>query len=100
MYRLLTILFCLSALPMTHATEQAFPQTAVNTIELKTLPAATLIAASGDGHYFERSNSLFRPLFSYIQRNDIAMTTPVEAGMQPGLMYFYIGDDIITAMRD
>ena len=78
---------------MAQAYEQAFTKTAVDAIEIKTLPPATLIAAKGDGPYFERNNSLFRPLFRYIQANDIAMTTPVEAEMQPGVMYFYIGGD-------
>ncbi|MGB0415422.1 MAG: heme-binding protein [Coraliomargarita sp.] len=93
MNRLLTILFFFGVLSITHGYEQAFPKTAVGTIEIKTLPAATLIASQTDAHYFERNNSLFRPLFSYIQANEIAMTTPVEAEMLPGIMYFYIGGD-------
>lgn len=91
MSRFLTILsFCLSA-GMTHAYEQAFPKTPVGTLEVKVLPAATLIASRGEADYFERSDSLFRPLFRYIQAHDIAMTTPVEAERRPGVMYFYIG---------
>ncbi|MGC6456700.1 MAG: heme-binding protein [Coraliomargaritaceae bacterium] len=78
---------------MTHATEQAFPKTEVGVIEVKVLPEATLAACSGEAGYFERSDSLFGPLFRYIQTNDIAMTTPVEAEVQPGVMYFYIGGD-------
>ena len=79
------------AFNMTHAYEQAFPKTPVGEIEVKTLPASKLIACHGQGDYFDRSDSLFRPLFSYIQENDIAMTTPVEAEIKPGVMYFYIG---------
>ncbi len=83
---------------MTHAAEQAFPKTGVGEIEVKILPAATLVACTGEAGYFERSDSLFGPLFRYIQSNDIAMTTPVEAELQPGVMYFYIGGD--AADRD
>ena len=74
-----------------HAYEQAFPKTPLGEIEVKTLPASKLIACHGQGDYFDRSDSLFRPLFRYIQENDIAMTTPVEAEIKPGVMYFYIG---------
>ena len=78
---------------MTYAYDQAFPKTPAGEIEIKTLPASTLIACHGQGQgdYFDRSDSLFRPLFRYIQENDIAMTTPVEAEIKPGVMYFYIG---------
>ncbi|MEM8868673.1 MAG: heme-binding protein [Verrucomicrobiota bacterium] len=72
------------------ATEKAYPQTEVGRIEIKTLPAAIIIASTSDSGYFDSNNGLFMPLFRYIQRNDIAMTTPVEAAIQPGEMYFYI----------
>lgn len=89
----LTIVFCLWLLPMTNAAEQAFEKTAVGSIEVKTLPAATLAACRGESDYFQRSDSLFGPLFRFIQSNDIAMTTPVEAEINPGVMYFYMGTD-------
>lgn len=75
------------------AYENAFPRTAVGTIEIKTIPAARLLAAKAEGNYFELQNSLFSPLFRYIQANDIAMTTPVEAAIEPATMYFYVGSD-------
>lgn len=93
MYPRLTILFCLCLQTMSHAYEQAFPKTETGTIEVKNIPAATLIAAQSESAYFEQNGSLFRPLFRYIQANNISMTTPVEAEMQPGVMYFYIGSD-------
>jgi DNA gyrase inhibitor GyrI len=83
---------------MSSAYEQAFPKTASGTYEIKTLPAARLIATQTDAAYFEGNNGLFRPLFRYIQANDIPMTTPVEAEMDPGVMYFYIGSDIDPAV--
>lgn len=87
------LLLCLLPLQAMTAYEQAFAKTAVGEKEIKILPAAKLIASSSVSGYFERNNSLFRPLFRYIQSNDIAMTTPVEAEMEPGVMYFYIGGD-------
>ncbi|MFQ3226323.1 MAG: effector-binding domain-containing protein [Lentimonas sp.] len=75
------------------AYERAFEKTPVGSIEIKTLPAARLLAAHGEGNYFQENNGLFRPLFQYIQDNDIAMTIPVEAEIEPGIMYFYLGTD-------
>lgn len=98
MKTLATLCLCLLPLHAMTAYEQAFAKTAVGKIEIKTLPAAKLIASKSDSAYFERNNSLFRPLFRYIQSNDIAMTTPVEAEIDPGVMYFYIGGD--AAERD
>ena len=84
---------CLTLLPLhiMSAYESAFEKTPVGTIEVKTLPAARLIAAQSQGNYFQENNGLFRPLFRYIQDNDIAMTIPVEAEIDPGIMYFYLG---------
>lgn len=76
------------------AYEQAYPRTKVGHFEIKVLPAATLIASQTEQSYFENNGTLFRPLFRYIQQHDIAMTTPVEAEISPGVMYFYIGSDI------
>jgi effector-binding domain-containing protein len=72
------------------ATEQAFPPTAPGIAELKTLPAGMLLKTTGQGSYFDQSNQLFRPLFSYISKHEIAMTTPVEAQIDSAAMYFWI----------
>ena len=89
------ITLCLTLLPLQimSAYESAFDKTPVGTIEIKTLPAARLLAAHGEGNYFQENNGLFRPLFRYIQDNDIAMTIPVEAEIEPSIMYFYLGTD-------
>ena len=92
----LTTLIFLSTLQLMSAAEQAYPKTEVGSMEIKTLPAATLIATRSEAQYFERNNGLFMPLFRYIQANDIAMTTPVESEMNPGIMYFYIGSEVPT----
>ena len=78
---------------MTRAAEQAFPPTDPGVIEIKTLPAGRLLACEGNGDYFNQSGSLFGPLFQYIRANDISMTTPVEARMNPGTMYFWVAPD-------
>ncbi len=75
------------------AIEEAYPKTAVDVIEIKTLPPATWIASRASGDYFDSNNKLFGSLFSYIKSHDIPMTVPVEAEMTPGVMYFYIGAD-------
>lgn len=70
----------------------AFPPTEPGVNELKTLPAGLMVRSETKGDYFEKSGDLFRPLFRYIQRKNISMTTPVES--HPGdtsAMYFWIG---------
>ncbi len=86
-------LFFISLTTMT-ATKEAYPKTSVGEFEIKTLPSATLIVSRSDQGYFEEDNQLFRPLFRYIQDRNIPMTTPVEAKMEPGEMFFYIGEGI------
>ncbi|QXD23594.1 heme-binding protein [Opitutia bacterium ISCC 51] len=76
--------------PFLMAYEQAFEPTKPGVIEFKELPAGRLLESRGNGSYFDSSNNLFGPLFRYIQKNDIAMTTPVEARMDPGTMYFWV----------
>ena len=90
---LIIVLLGLLPLHIMSAYERAFPRTAVGTIEIKTLPASRLLASHCDGNYFQSDNGLFMPLFRYIQSNDIAMTTPVEAEIDPGTMYFHVGSD-------
>jgi len=72
------------------AYEQAYPMTEPGVCEIKTLPAGVILRARTDGEYFRENNGLFRKLFETIQKNQIPMTTPVEAGIQPGTMIFYL----------
>ena len=90
--RLLPFLLGFVILPPAMATEQAFPPTASGVSELKTLPAGVLLRSSGQGEYFDRANDLFRPLFRYISRHDIAMTVPVEARIRDAAMYFWVAE--------
>jgi DNA gyrase inhibitor GyrI len=73
--------------------ERAFERTPAGVIEVKTLPEAlTLIVRSG-GNYFDRSGELFRRLFRYIKRHDVAMTVPVQGEMQGTGMRFFLGKE-------
>ena len=75
------------------AYEAAFEKTPVDQIEVRTLPAARLLAVEAQGSYFEHSNGLFKQLFNYISDNDISMTVPVEGRLDRAQMRFYLGQD-------
>lgn len=89
----LTTGLIISTLTPTTMAEEAFPKTEPGKIEIKELPAGRLLESASDGDYFENSGQLFRPLFNYIQKNGISMTTPVEAKIDPGKMYFWVAED-------
>jgi effector-binding domain-containing protein len=74
------------------AVEEAYPRTAPGALELKTLPAARLLRTETAKDYFAADNGLFMRLFRYIDANKIPMTAPVEAGVAPGSMIFYLDD--------
>ncbi len=74
------------------AAEEAFPPTPSGANEVKVLPPGILLRAAGQGEYFDRANDLFRPLFRYISRHDIAMTVPVEARVRDAAMYFWVAE--------
>jgi len=83
------------------AAEKAFPPTEPGEIEIKTLPSGRVLESSGNGDYFSESGRLFSPLFRYIQQNGIAMTTPVEAQISPGKMYFWVAENQVDkAQKD
>jgi hypothetical protein len=100
MKRLIPLLLLIIPLHIMSAAEKAFPQTDVGVAEIKSLPAAHLIASQSEQSYFSNGNGLFRPLFRYISSRDIAMTTPVEAEMEPGIMYFYIGEEAVDRAQN
>ena len=76
-----------------HAYEQAYAPTVPGAFEIKALPAVRAMKAEREGPYFGTENGLFRRLFRYIQANDVAMTTPVEAETQTAVMRFFAGPD-------
>ena len=74
------------------AVSEAYPRTAPGDIELKTLPAARWMRTESAKDYFSADNGLFMKLFRYIDSNKIPMTAPVEAGITPGTMVFYMDE--------
>ena len=81
-----------SAASRLSAVSEAYPRTAPGDLELKTLPAARWIRAESANDYFATDNGLFMKLFRYIDSNKIPMTAPVEAGIRPGTMVFYLDE--------
>jgi len=88
--RLIPALLALVLSPILMASPSAFPSTAPGVVEIKTLPAGTLLKSTGSGDYFDQSGRLFGPLFRYISQHDIAMTVPVEAEISPSAMSFWV----------
>ena len=74
------------------AVSEAYPRTAPGDLELKTLPAARWMRTEMANDYFAADNGLFMKLFRYIDSNKIPMTAPVEAGIKPGTMVFYMDE--------
>jgi hypothetical protein len=74
------------------AVSEAYPRTSPGDLELKTLPAARWMRTESANDYFAADNGLFMKLFRYIDSNKIPMTAPVEAGIRPGTMVFYMDD--------
>lgn len=78
--------------PLTLAAQPLFPATEPGRVELKTLPAGTLLKAAGKGDYFGQDGSLFLRLFRFISDRDLAMTTPVEAQVDEAAMFFWVAE--------
>ena len=89
--RYFTVLLLLLLMSPLAAYESAFSKTEVNVLEIKELPPCRVIVTRSAKPYYDRVDNLFRPLFNYIKDNKIAMTIPVEAEIDPGAMYFYLG---------
>lgn len=88
--RRFTLILALVATALTMSASEAFPPTPAGTTELKTLPAGVLLKSAGRGNYFDGADNLFGPLFRYISKHDIAMTTPVEARIEGAAMFFWV----------
>ena len=67
-------------------------KTPVGKILVLDLPERLAMEATTEKSYFSENNGLFRKLFRYINQNDISMTTPVEADINPGKMRFFVGN--------
>lgn len=80
------------------AYDAAFEKTPVDKLKVLTVPAGRWLVTSGQGNYFEQSNQLFRRLFRYISDNDVKMTVPVTARLEPATMAFYAGKNAKKAL--
>ena len=67
-------------------------KTPVGEIVIIDLPERIALEASTSMTYFSENNGLFRKLFKYIGKNDISMTSPFEAEIEPGKMRFFVGE--------
>jgi len=86
------LILSLLAFPLAgNAYEAMYEKTKVGKIEVKEIPRRIALEATAKDHYFRGNNNLFRTLFRYISKNEVAMTVPVEAEMKPGLMRFFVG---------
>ena len=74
-----------------HSYESMQTKTPVGEIKVIQLPQRVALEARSQTSYFRADNGLFRKLFKYIDSNDISMTTPVEAEINPGKMRFFVG---------
>ena len=84
--------FSIFLLPLVaSAYETMYEKTKVGKIELKKIPQRIALEATAKSYYFHGDNNLFRNLFRYISKNEVAMTVPVEAEMKPGKMRFFVG---------
>ena len=93
MKKIIYICLLLFSIPLfLNAYESMHEKTPVNKIQILELPARLALEAKTDDSYFIKDNGLFRSLFRYITKNDISMTTPVEADINPGKMRFFVGD--------
>jgi hypothetical protein len=73
------------------AYESIYVPTPPGTIEVKTLPAARVLEATGERSGVSKQNGAFTTLFRYIGKNRLAMTVPVEADAEPSRMRFFVG---------
>ena len=80
--------------------ESMYGKTKVDQIEIKDLPQRTALQTAVKTNYFTGDNDMFMKLFRYIQRNEVKMTVPVEAEMEPGTMRFFAGQDVTDRKLD
>jgi peptide methionine sulfoxide reductase msrA/msrB len=73
------------------AYEDIYRQTPSGEFEIKIIPAGKMLSAESKAPYFEADNNLFTRLFNYIKTENIPMTAPVEAEINPGVMRFHVG---------
>lgn len=88
-----TFVLCSLLLSFTTAIayESMHEKTPVGEVKVILLPERVALEAQTEDSYFSGNNGMFRTLFRYINQNEVSMTTPVEADIQPGKMRFFVG---------
>ena len=71
--------------------ESIYPQTPVDTIEVKNLPERMALTAAAAGDAFEDRGTAFLKLFDYIKSNQVSMSVPVQASPSTNEMLFLVG---------
>ena len=71
--------------------ESIYPQTPVDTIEIKQLPERMALTTAAAGDAFEARGTAFFKLFDYIRSNQVSMTVPVQASPSTNEMLFLVG---------
>lgn len=74
------------------AVESAFTPTAVGEVEIKKIPAATVLEARSQDARVAQDDA-FPKLFAYIRANKVAMTVPVETEPDAKCMRFFVGPE-------
>lgn len=80
--------------------EAIWPATKPGTTEVKSLPERTALETSTTGQYFKNDDGMFMRLFRYIDGNEVKMTVPVTADIEPGRMRFFVGKDAPNTLKD
>ena len=93
MYKIFLSVYLFSIPLSSHAYQSMYEKTPVGKIKVIELPERLALEAKSDGTYFDKDNGLFRKLFRYISKHEVAMTIPVEADMNPGKMRFFVGSE-------
>ena len=71
--------------------ESIYPQTPVDTIEIKQLPERLALTATAPGDAFDDRGTAFLKLFDYIKTNQVSMSVPVQASPSTNEMIFLVG---------
>ena len=71
--------------------ESIYPQTPVDTIEIKHLPERMALTAVAPGDAFADRGTAFLKLFDYIKTNQVSMSVPVQVSPSTNEMIFLVG---------
>jgi effector-binding domain-containing protein len=72
------------------AYESNYPKTPVGVVEIKCLPAASVMQAEGTGTSFKEADKPFFTLFKELKANQMAMTVPVEIDAPTNRLRFFV----------